>query len=203
MRTFLFTLFILILVGTGVWYRFYGFKLPFSSPAEKEEIIAPFNKWATKLIGTWDYGRKYESPLYGFLDEGEVEYRADGTFRRYSNIKRYLASSPTSSDIFSDYYQWYTGGGSVTGDWTIDTIKGAINDLEKNCQIRRTWIRDGWKENGNVCETYYVMYSPAIGNFEGSDEKRWIEKFSGDSIIVKGKDFSSDVDITIWLKKRQ
>jgi len=202
MRTFLLALFILMVVGALAWYRFNGFKLPTNKFLEKEQVIAPFNKWEAKLIGTWDYKREYESPLSGCLDEGEVEYRTDGTFRRYSNIKQYYTNSPTYSGILNSSYQWYTGGGTVSGDWTIDTLKGAIDELEKNCQIRRSWIKDGWKENIHICDTYYVMYSPALGNFEGSDEKRWIEKFTNDSIIVRGRDFASDMNIVIRLKKR-
>lgn len=202
MKTLSLALSIIFLVGIGFCYHKFGFQWPFSGgiPSFKEQTISSFSAWKSILPGTWEYKKQYKTRLYGCIEEGQVEYRADSTFTRSSNIKEYQSNSPVG-DILLSSYQWREGGGTVFGKWTVDTLKGAVYENVQNCYITRNWIKDGWKENIPICNTYYINFSQILGNFEGTEEKRWIKKFTNDSIVIEGKEYPSSMNISIWFKR--
>ena len=88
MKTIRFFLFILCLIGSGLYLTASRFEL-LDVPALSRGEILPQEEWSKTLLGKWKYRRVFKASFYSWVYEGEVEYKPDNSFSRYITCKYY------------------------------------------------------------------------------------------------------------------
>jgi hypothetical protein len=179
-------------VGGGLWYRFWRDDSP--QVLKNKQIVAPSSEWSTILPGTWQMRWEYQSDHLGWLEVADVEYFADGTFKKHSTFTSFEWDHPdyantSKLDIFIYGKKIYIKGGMISGKWKINLDKGnweeTITSFEVQGMVHPSWVVD----------------KIPIGNYEDAVMKTHLEVFTQDSIKIIGKNYSDDAKISFFFKR--
>ncbi|MCW5921442.1 MAG: hypothetical protein KIS77_03805 [Saprospiraceae bacterium] len=186
-RTILFVLLLLILfIGGPLFYFRDDLELPsFLSVGSK---VSPYHEWEEILLGKWDFYGKWKSPTLGIWTfEGDVEFFAKDSFQRRVTIKHY------NSDSKDDDYLYFLQGGSISGHFVVDTIKGNWKEIVSDCDLLPPSIVGYSYKDFDACYKYYSVGNGwFFGNYQSKEVSSTIVKFNRDKIVTKESRFSDD-----------
>lgn len=168
-----------------------------------EARILPTNEWGSALIGTWKFKHDFQNELYIILYEGEVTYDSSGTFKKFLQYKYYECTDiyqtrppATSRDCLR-----IMSGGSYLGKWSMDVDKLCWWENISKCEISNEWCHPNYTFP-NLCKSEFKpKQSQVFGNYEWSNAKEWVESFTRNKIVIKGKNFSSGANYTYIYEK--
>jgi len=200
MRTCLFTLVILLLVGGAIWYKFFGGN---DSGILGKGEIAPFAEWAIIFPGKWDYEWKWKTEKNGEWEfKGNIEFFPDGKFERRVKIKHEYHKD--WDDIFEDHTDLLTGG-NMSGTWETDPSKGLWFEVIKVCDIADPSIASRSEfYHYNGCEEQFKSDKKQyFGNYNEGDIEMAVYKFTKDKIVIKAECYSDDSKRTFIFTRKK
>lgn len=197
-RTFLLTLFLLLIFGGGPLYCLRD-EIEVPSFLECGKKIAPYSEWKQILVGKWIFDREWKSPIKGIWSfTGEIEYMEKDSFYSSMMVKHCSCNKIDDSDL--DFYQ----GGSIAGGWGVDTIKGYWYDIFLECLLSSPTVHKYGLSEFNSCQEYFnhgnVWWT---GNFRNSEAETKVIQFKNNKIVIKGHNFSTDSEMTITLNRKE
>ncbi len=190
MRTILFTLFILLLVGVGAWLK-WGNK-------EASVKIIPYSEWHKILPGEWEYKWKWKSPQDVWFFNGRIEFLSDGTYDKHISIMH-----NRDTDERNEYINFITGG-NITGNWEIDTVKGSWAEITKTCKLM---VDDKFADSEYIQiynnNTFIKQNYQYFGNHKQPDYDLQVIEFNKDKIVMHGKGYVDNSEREfVWERKK-
>lgn len=194
MRSFLFFVAVIALIGVGI-YLVRG-KLGIERGGFSSGEISHSREWTKILPGRWSFKTEFISLKEAEVWEGEVEYFADGKMERFVSYKYYGTDYYSGKTEIEDRYIDIIAGGSVSGNWSVDTSAGVWKETVSKCQIVNSFVGQDGNEKFSVCDNYFTEGSTAsYGNVKGATTKYEFSEFSQNKISIKGKSYSNDGDM--------
>lgn len=183
-----------------------------SAPVDTKPVEVEIKKeitpadWRELLVGTWDfyYSRKSSKSLHYF--DGEVEYRADGTFIKYVNHKYYIPQYShyvigQGKDILA-----VEEGGNIEGKWKVLIEKGVWEESTSRCKLSRSFT---FKDHSRK---KHIGYYPCKRDFRGviqygthntTVSKLSLNYFKKNLINITGRNFKEGSAIVMDFSKKE
>lgn len=159
-------------------------KASFLSNLFESHKIIPKEQWSQTLVGKWEYEyeRKNFNEIYFF--EGDVEYFADGTFKRHITLSIYqghLSVKKIKEDLI------ILGGGTYEGKWAINEDQSWLEETTK-CETRTEYVKVNYNDKFDICSFYTDKNSKlTYGSYETYDIRSSIATFTNKKILIKGE----------------
>ena len=101
----------------------------------------PVEKWSENLATSWKFETTLMYPMKIESLIGEVEYRSDGTFKRYVTRKAYYYDHPYDYERngkFKDERPDVLRVGKVEGNWEVNQ-NGYWKEIVSTCQMKTNY----------------------------------------------------------------
>jgi hypothetical protein len=187
MRTILFILLIIGIIGTG-----YGVT---HSDIFVSNKIAPKAEWPKIITGKWKYTTKFQSKWDLWIANGGIEFFDTHNFE-LSATGKFFHSVDLENDIRHNYSKT-TSGGRVSGVWRFlnDSI---IQMTSSKCNITSSYVSTGYESRVIGCADFAsFMY----GTFSNENCDIQVKAFNEDEILLKGKSLNDEGEISYLLTR--
>ena len=179
--------------------------LPYADEAASGYIV-PREEWKTLLEGTWKYEVEIVNPVNVVIYEGEIDYREDGTFKRYVDCKiwefdrPYSQSEGNESGRLDNFDMNLLVSGSVSGKWTV-SAEDYWFEVVDECNMQLVHLNTGYNSKYNktsadllqpTCVGYYPMDTIRYGNFTNGIVEKEVRTFTQDQIVLSGRIWNND-----------
>ncbi len=199
MKSLLFFLSVLVLLGTGTYFKLND-EILFTDGIFSDSGLAPVDEWKSILSGKWEFRTTFQSSIKYWALKGEVEYTTDGNFTRFVSAKYFsnfngtvVKQTPSNLKII--------GGGRVSGKWAVRN-EGAWEETINDCDIAITHRGKNIKKDFSICDKFFPIKGTLIfGKLVGSKVKTDTKIFNRNKIVIKGKTFDDDGEVTFILDR--
>lgn len=196
MRTFLFILALVVLIGAGLFFKNKGVfsgKEKAKTGKENERFDTTGGKsltqpmameWENILKGQWTLKSREASENGTWLVEANIVFKEQKKFNLYVTEKYFNGIRDFNSTDGADIIQ----GGNESGSWQL-IDNSILKFTQVECKIE-TSHKDTYTKGFEIGCEYFESH--LFGNVSGKTYKTKIEKFEQNQIVISGKDYSKD-----------
>lgn len=160
--------------------------------------ILPDSLWEENLVGTWNMTYSEENSEYIDEIEGQVTYKADGTFSRIATYTHYGSNPGAYQEPYQnrpevrDYFIILRSGLKNSGRWTvtdelwIESIRSCSSKRAINSKYPRQRYYDS-----NPCSFFPKGGRVAFGTKDVDYDRYTLTKFQKDYIEIEHKNFET------------